>query len=130
MRSLGALLYATLAALTVLLASIAADRTHYFCKMMGEAVAECCCPGQHEPAETVALRAPDCCERLVSAKRAVAATSVDATIDVGPPVCVALAPLVEAPTVDYRLHHARPATARAPPALGPPLFLSHCSLLI
>ena len=48
MRPFGARLSVLLATLVVVLASVAAHRSQYFCKMMGQAVAECCCASARE----------------------------------------------------------------------------------
>ena len=133
MRPFGARLSVLLATLVVVLASVAAHRSQYFCKMMGQAVAECCCASAREhvrPPEGVTARAPDCCERLGSSEPSVVATSV------GPPANLTAAAFAvvtfttQLPAPSYRVLQRLPAAARAPPALGPPLFVAHCSWLI
>jgi hypothetical protein len=133
MQQLGARLRLFLAALIVLLAAAASDRSHYFCKMMGRAVAECCCAPQHSPqrGRNTALRAADCCERLAASQQPVATLSHHAALpDFPVAALVATLPAFAPPEPSFRLVPAHPSPARAPPALGPPLFLSHCALLI
>jgi hypothetical protein len=128
----GARLQLLLVALVVLLAAAASDRSHYFCKMMGRAVAECCCPSSHEAGqgEGAAARAPDCCELMASSKQPLAAyQQATAPGLAAPPVAVLLASL-EYSEPSFRLVETPPTLARAPPGIGPPLFISHCALLI
>lgn len=132
MRWFGVRLQLLLVALVVLLAAAASDRSHYFCKMMGRAVAECCCPGAHDASQNdgAAARAPDCCELLAASKQSVAANH-EATAPTlsATPVAVML-PGFEYSEPTFRLVETPRTLARAPPAIGPPLFISHCSLLI
>ena len=133
MRSVAARLQLLLVALVVLLAAAASDRAHYFCKMMDRAMAECCCAGAANSAEeagAAAVRGTDCCERLVPSTHAVVAASHDVTPGVFTASFVSLPPWFEYPTRTLRVLETTPAAARAPPAIGPPLFLAHCSLLI
>ena len=132
MRWFGARLQLLLVALVVLLGVAASDRSHYFCKMLGRAVEECCCPGAHDANQNdgATARAPDCCELMAGSKQPVAAyhhataPSLSAT-----PVAVTLASF-EYSEPSFRLVETPRTLARAPPAIGPPLFLSHCALLI
>jgi hypothetical protein len=134
MRSLRARLQILLVALTVLLGVAASQRSHYFCKMMGRAVAECCCArGRAVPVRKnlgATARADDCCELIAGDGQPVLAVQQAA-----PPQVVMAALVVALPGVAYSppsftvVGHT-PSLARAPPALGPPLFLSHCALLI
>lgn len=133
MRSVAARLQPLLVALVVLLAATAADRAHYFCKMMGRATAECCCAGAPDSAQdagAVAVRGPDCCERLVPATYPVVVASRDIAPSMLSASFVLLPRGFEYPTRNFRVLETTPAAARAPPALGPPRFLAHCSLLI
>jgi hypothetical protein len=132
MRSFGARLQLVLVALVLLLAAAASDRSHYFCKMLGRAVAECCCPSAHEAAQSEATtaRAPDCCELMTSSKQPVAAHHEATAPSLSAmPLAVLLAPL-QYSEPRCRLVEMPRSLARAPPALGPPLFISHCALLI
>jgi hypothetical protein len=133
MRAVAHRLQLLFVALVVLLAATASDRAHYFCKMMDRAMAECCCagaPASAEDAAKLAVQAPHCCERLVPSNHPVVAASDEAAPSSLTASSVALPPWLEYPTQVSRVLAARPAAARAPPALGPPLFLAHCSLLI
>ena len=133
MRSAAARLQLLLLALVVLLAAAASDRAHYFCKMMGRATAECCCAGAAaatEDAGAVAVRGTDCCERLVRSTAPLVAASHDAAPGVLAAAYVSLPPRFEYPMLSFRALGTTPAAARAPPAIGPPLFLAHRSLLI
>jgi hypothetical protein len=134
MRSFRARLQILLAALMVLLGVAASQRSHYFCKMMGRAVAECCCVRGHAAPVGKNLgataRADDCCELIARDGQRVLAVQQAA-----PPQVVMAALVVALPGVEYSLPSFAPSghtpsLARAPPALGPPLFLSHCALLI
>jgi hypothetical protein len=132
MRSIGAHLRFVLAVLGLLLVAVAPTRSHYFCKMMGRAVAECCCAGRdaaHDSAGPT-LRAPDCCERLVPASQPVWLAQRDAAPSLFTAPFALTPALLEPPPPAYRLLAVTPPGARAPPSLGPPLFIVHCSLLI
>jgi len=133
MQQLGARLRLLLAALIVLLAAAASDRSHYFCTMMGRAVAECCCASERSQQRSrhASVRASDCCERLTAARQPVAAPSSHPALpDFAVAALLTTLPSVECPEPSFRLAPALSAPARAPPALGPPLFLAHCALLI
>jgi hypothetical protein len=133
MRSPRARLLALLATLVALLAAAAPERARYFCHMRAQVVADCCCPEQATHArgeEQISLRSPECCEHLSSVTQAAVALTHEASASVPPPAIALVlpayervAPIVEAATVAT-------APARAPPALGPPAFLSLCRLLI
>jgi hypothetical protein len=118
----------------VLLAAGESARTHYFCRMMGRVVASCCCAEDADGAwlveRRVVLRAPDCCERLEP--RSVTSPAVPGkAAGITSPSAVAPVLLAELPAPSP--HPATAMTlreARAPPAVGPPLFISHCALLI
>jgi len=132
MRWFGVRLQLLLAALVVLLAAAACDRSLYFCKMMDRAVAECCCARAHDghPNEGAIVRAPDCCERLAISKQGVVASHEAAPVQLSPAAFSATLPAFEYPEPSFRLVERPPSLARAPPAIGPPLFISYCSLLI
>jgi hypothetical protein len=134
MRSSRARLFALLATLVALLAAAAPARAHYFCHMRERVVAECCCPkdpshGDHGDGAASAS-APDCCERLASVSRAAIATLHDAAADVPSATVVALAPAPESVPTLREATTVATAFARAPPAIGPPAFISYCRLLI
>lgn len=132
MRWFGFRLQLLVTAAFVLLAAAAADRSHYFCRMMERAVAECCCPDAHEASERsgATAKSPDCCDPLARSQQPVAAAHDFASPSVLSASLVATLPAIECPEPSFRLLQAVPSLARAPPALGPPLFISHCALLI
>lgn len=121
-----------LVALVVLLAAFTADRSHYFCKMMGQAVAECCCASGHGPKADAGAtaRAPDCCELITASKHSVVAPQATTPPEVGAATLVATLPTLEYPEPWFHLVPPVPSLARAPPSIGPPRFLAHCALLI
>ncbi len=129
MRSLGACLHLALLALVVMLVAAASDRAHYFCRMMDRSMAEPCCAPEPNT-DGPAADALDCCERIIASTNSIVAAAHDAT----PELKVALAAIaptpLEYPAPTFRLLVTTPAAARAPPAIGPPLFLAHCSWLI
>ena len=126
--------FAWLAAMLVLLAAGASSGKHYFCHMMGRVVASCCCAGDDDGAPRVErraeLRAPDCCERIEP--RSVTSPAVaEKAISVVSPLAVVPVLLAELPSPSlHAVTSAKIRGARAPPGAGPPLFLSHCALLI
>lgn len=133
MRLFGARLQLLLAALIVLLATAASDRSHYFCKMMGRAVAECCCGSEHrlQRSQAVSVRAPDCCERLAASPQPVATTVQTAALpDLPVAALIATLPAVTFPEPSFRVAPALRPPVRAPPAIELPFFISHCALLI
>lgn len=134
MNSVRVRIVALLVGLATLLPSAAFARPHYFCRMMDRVMASPCCAAElhRRPvaARTNELRATDCCMR-------VGATRSDATplarFDEGIVPVAALA--ARLPELDYSPPAVREVAtpssrARAPPPLGPPLYLAHCSLLI
>lgn len=132
MRWFGVRLQLLLAALMVLLVAAACERSLYFCKMMDRAVAECCCARAHDghPNEGANVRAPDCCELIAVSKQGVVASHEVAPAQLSRAALIATLPAFEYPAPSFRLVERPPSLARAPPAIGPPLFISHCSLLI
>ena len=133
MRWFGVRLQLLLTALIVLLAAAAADRSQYFCKMMGRAVAECCCSTeQHlQRSRSATVQSSDCCERLGASQEPVATTSHNATAPDFPAAALAVTlPAFGCPEPTFRVVPALRPPARAPPGIGPPLFISHCALLI
>ena len=133
MRSPRARLFALLATLVALLAAAAPARAHYFCHMRERVVAECCCPqdATHAAGDRHAsVSAPDCCERITSVTRAAVATTHDGAASVPPPAIVAFLPIHALVDPSSEAITTATALARAPPAIGPPAFLSHCRFLI
>jgi hypothetical protein len=134
MRSSRARLFALLATLVAVLAAAAPARAHYFCHMRERVVAECCCPkepshGDHRDGASSAS-APDCCERLTSVSRAAIATPHDAAADVPSATVVVIVPVLEYAHLLREATTVATALARAPPAIGPPAFISQCRLLL
>lgn len=133
MRWLGVRLQLLLVGLVVLLAAAGADRAQYFCKMMGRAVAECCCAAEHDLAAQHAratLQVKDCCQLIARSSPSVAAAHDQLMLQVAAPALLALLPALEAPEPSFRLVEPWSPMARAPPAIGPPRFIAHCALLI
>ncbi|HEX2670672.1 MAG TPA: hypothetical protein VHM25_07370 [Polyangiaceae bacterium] len=133
MRWFGVRLQLLLTALMVLLATAASDRSHYFCKMMGRAVDECCCSTeQHlQRGRSATVQSPDCCSRLAAGEQPAVITSHNATLPDFPSAALAATlPAFAAAESNFRVVPALRPPARAPPGVGPPLFLSHCALLI
>src|SRR5262249_2902340 len=124
---------ALLVGLATVLPGSAFVRSHYFCRMMDRVMASPCCKHEAEARRVSRedqARAPDCCLRIQASVRDVAppTRSTDAAV----PAAALLATIVEpvyAPPVGRDVAPSG-ARARAPPPLGPPLFLAHCSLLI
>ena len=133
MRSSRARLFALLATLVALLAAAAPARAHFFCHMRERVVSACCCPKEAKDAERVtppSASAPDCCERIASVSKAAVSTAHDGNASV--PSAAVVAILVGYEQVEPARGVAISATAqaRAPPAIGPPAFISFCRLLI
>lgn len=104
----------------------------FFCRMMGRAVTECCCAHEAPRAQAThaaEMSAADCCERLSQAAHNGVAVRHDAGVQT--PYAPVMLPLTwfEYPVRAVPLVSSRPALARAPPGLGPPLFIKHCAIL-
>ena len=131
MRHFRLQIIALLAVLAILMSGAAAAQTRYRCLMSGRIFEACCCAdaglpsAAHRPVE---VRAQDCCERVISAARPGATATLDveqvlpAAFDATVPFRMDLLPRpAREPLVIWR--------DRAPPGVGPPLFIKHCSLL-
>jgi hypothetical protein len=128
-----------LAALLVLLVALplgAVHRVQYFCKMMGRVMDTCCCSkadavqSVHRPAARPEIKAADCCEKLESAARHGAPAVRDGALRVlSPGYATISASVAVVAQAQPSLLLAPSVHARAPPALGPPIFLKNCSLL-
>ena len=133
MRSSRARLFALVATLVALIAAAAPTRTHFFCHMRERVVSACCCPKEdthgHRVAQSTA-RAPDCCERIASASRSAVAAAHDFDASVPPAAMVAILAVYERIEPPREVGLSATAQARAPPAIGPPAFISFCRLLI
>jgi hypothetical protein len=133
MRFSRARLFALVATLVALLAAAAPVRTHFFCHMRERVVSACCCPKAATHAKQVAqptASAPDCCERIASASRAAVAAPHDANATVPSAAMVAILAVSEGVEPPREVALSATAQARAPPAVGPPAFISFCRLLI
>jgi hypothetical protein len=131
MRPLRAQLIAVLTVLAVLLPGSVFARTEYFCRMMNRVVATCCCDADsgHDPSYAAQVRSTDCCERITTGTRSATlkATGNEFSIPSLAIPATVLAPAYVFPRVVHAL--VSPRQARAPPGVGPPLFIMHCSLL-
>lgn len=124
---------ALLAAVAVLFSSGASGRTQYLCHLTGRVLTDCCCAAEapQRAPRVQQLRATDCCDRLVTAARSGATGIRDAVSRVPGAALVAVLPWQPPPPplpseqVALVFH-----ATRAPPAVGPPLFVAHCAFLI
>jgi len=99
---------------------------------MDRAQPACCCAGErasHDAGRRAELRRPDCCEQVAKPARAAASTSLDPTLEVPAAAVVALVPIEVWVGETFSATNAAPQQARAPSGVGPPLFITHCSLL-
>jgi hypothetical protein len=132
MRSFGARWVALFTALAVLLPASAFARAHYFCRMMDRVVDTCCCDAdvRDESASCEPqLRSNDCCEKITAATRSAALGPAVTEFHV-PPAALSATVLAAAYVVPKSVGVLTlPLQARAPPGVGPPLFIVHCSLL-
>jgi hypothetical protein len=133
MRSLRTRWVALLTALAVLLPATAFGRTHYFCRMMDRVVASCCCAGSggHDQNASCGprVRATDCCDEITTGTRSNTLPASGTDFQVPPAALRAMvsAAVYLVPRSGRTL--TAPVQARAPPGVGPPLFIIHCSLL-
>jgi hypothetical protein len=126
-------LLALLAALLVVLPAGALPAT-YYCRWMGETMSSCCCRGHDDKAQAKGpsedkLKRANCCELVKSSDSARPVTR-EAPIKVDAAAIVARIQVEVVVVPESRDVPSAPAQARAHPGVGPPLFLSHCSLLI
>jgi hypothetical protein len=135
MRPLRVQLIAVLTALAVLLPGSAIARTQFFCRMMNRVVATCCCDSdadtqsRDDASSVPQVRASDCCEKITTAARSAAVRVLATDYSVPPAALTAtvLTPVYVFPKTVATL--TLPAQARAPPGVGPPLFILNCSFL-
>ncbi|HEY3233768.1 MAG TPA: hypothetical protein VGJ84_03575 [Polyangiaceae bacterium] len=133
MRPLRAQLVALFTVAAVFLAQGAFARTSYFCFMMGRTVPSCCCkaePRSSGPSAESRILARDCCERIGSAQGARMSSTLEKSVNVPAGSLVATLPIATYVAPHAHRMTALPAQARAPPAVGPPLFIAHCAYLI
>ena len=132
MRTLRAQLIAALTVVAVLLPGSAFARTQYFCRMMNRVVATCCCEGadRHEEETSIPeVRATDCCQKIAAGSQSVVAAVSNSDFSV-PPAAVVDASMPTVLIAPANFQFVAPSIqARAPPAIGPPLFIAHCALL-
>src|SRR5882724_7500333 len=132
MRAVRARIFALLAALVMLLPSGASARTQYYCRMMGRIVASSSCGNEgasQAPSRAQELQAADCCQRLSSSSRSSSVGTRQALRGVA---AAALLTRIDQPSEMDRLNDTGSSCAestQAPLAIGPPLFVLHCSLL-
>ena len=134
MRRLRIQLIALVTALAVLLPGSAFARTQFFCRMMNRVVATCCCDADANSSDDVSyqpqVRATDCCEKVTTqARSATAARVLDTDFSVPPALLAATVPADVYVFPETVAILTRMAQARAPPGVGPPLFILNCSLL-
>jgi hypothetical protein len=132
MRSLRVQLIAVLTAFAVLFPGAFA-RTHFFCHMMNRVVATCCCDTDSKEDDdsscVTQVRSTDCCERISAAARAPTVKALATEISV-PPAAMTAAAVTSVYVFPRTIASVSlPRQARAPPIIGPPLFLAKCSLL-
>lgn len=106
----------------------------YYCRWMGQTMSSCCCRGHEAKAKPKKqagdeLRRAPCCE-IIQPSDAASPGTREPPVRVDAAAVVARVPIEVEPAVESRALAPTPAQARAPPGVGPPLFLSHCSLLI
>jgi hypothetical protein len=122
-----------LTALAVLLPGPAFARGQYFCRMMNRVVATCCCEREaalsSEAHCAAKIRMTDCCERMSASARTPALAAAGTDIVVPPAAIASTIPALQYFVPRLAATRALPAQARAPPGIGPPLFIAHCSLL-
>jgi hypothetical protein len=124
-----------LVALLVALPAGAAGRHQYFCRMMGRLMDACCCASAQADANAKPVLGPeakakDCCERVERAGREGIPALRDGALRIESPVVATLPALIAVePAPVFSLRGINRERARAPPALGPPIFLKNCSLL-
>ena len=133
MLALRARIVAVLAVIALMLPSGAVARAHYFCKMMERVTPACCCAGQHHTAAAASgakASAPSCCERLRSPTRASASAASAQAPDVPTAALAVVLPDFALELDSAAVVNARNPQARAPPGVGPPLFVTYCAFLI
>jgi hypothetical protein len=99
--------------------------------MMGQVLPECCCAEAHAKpdASATSVRPVGCCERIAPSKHTGVASIRERALSVSPAALLAVLPSFHHAAPGARVEVALPALARAPPAIGPPLFIAHCALL-
>ncbi len=126
----------TLVVLLVMSPTMAMAAEWYRCTMDGQSRAACCCPGETEEAQDVPADAPAnaeaacCCDiETVSTP----ASQPRITAEAGGAALAAFVvprPFVEVLSAPVAVAFRRAPAVPRPSSRAPPLFLSHCSLLI
>ena len=131
MSALRARIFALLTAIAVLLPGGALAPTHYFCRMMERVQPACCCAGAREqkPVRAAELRRQDCCEKLAQPSRARSSAADEAALDLPGPALAMRIPVYAWVGDAVRSSSKSERQARSPPSLGPPLYITHCSLM-
>ena len=135
MHSLRNPLVTLLAALLVLLPGGASARTQYLCHVMGRVMPSCCCETEQQASDSSPdpqLRSEGCCEFISSPGHAAMPRTCEKATKLPGAAFVAVVPepLRVTPSAPQSPRATTVPQTRAPPALGPPLFLAHCALLI
>jgi hypothetical protein len=133
MRSARLRFLISLAISVALLVLGAPVRAQYLCRMMGFVGTSCCCPTAAKTRDTrreTTIRAADCCERIAAVAPTTVAAPRDCVGSVPAALLAATLPASVYAVSDVQRSLLLPASARAPPNAGPPLFIVHCALLI
>jgi hypothetical protein len=132
MRRVAARAVTLLVAAMVLFASGVVPGEHLFCRMMGRAVAQNCCPAKHESVgkDSAQIEKGDCCERVASPDRSVVASAQKPATDPSPAALVACLSPLESATLQIPTSKLVSIGARAPPVKQRPRYIEHCALLI
>ena len=121
-----------LAAVVVALSWTALAGPHYFCRMAGRVMADCCCEAAHSSEISAcgpSASPADCCERIQSGPRAQVGRTLGEPENVPP---ASLAAVLAESNCEIPDAHFEPGFTQ--PSRGPPprlqLFIVHCALLI
>jgi hypothetical protein len=125
-------LVALFAALVLLLPSTGSSRLQYYCQMTGRVIGAVACDNEAASRATSPVQEvqrQDCCRRLWSSSRSASLGTLKAVYDVAPAAqaCTLPEPLaidLDGAFVDFCME-----STQAPLAIGPPLFVVHCSFL-
>ena len=135
MRSFRTHLLTLLAALLVLLSGGASARTQDFCHVMGRVMPSCCCETDEHVSDSgseVQIRSEGCCELISSPGHAAMPSTRNeaAKLSAAPFLAIVTESAPVTPDVPPSECETRSPQTRAPPGIGPPLFLAHCAFLI
>jgi hypothetical protein len=130
MRRIGAALAALLVAATVVVPAGAGAQ--YFCRMMGQVTADCCCKAArtHGPRSCAAqVERSGCCELRLGSAPATAPAARDAAMAMPGPAPVTRLPLSLVLEPSARALQRPIDRGGVPPPTGPPPFLRNCVIL-